>query len=61
MVVLQTKLSDSEQEVIQLKQELGESIGRSIEPGQKNCKQLVNHDKAIMASETKIQQLDKQL
>ena len=57
MVVLQTKLSDSEQEVIQLKQELGESRGRSIELWQENCKQLVDHD----ASEIKIRQLEEQL
>ena len=60
MVVLRTKLSDSEQEVIQLKQELSESRGRSIELWQENCKQLLDHDKAMMASERKIQQLEEQ-
>ena len=61
MVVLRTKLSDSMQEVIQLKQELSESRGRSIELWQENCKQLLGYDKAMMASERKIQQLEEQL
>ena len=60
MVVLQTKLLDSEQEVIQLKQELGESRGRSIELSQENCKQLLGHDKAMIASEI-ILQLEEKL
>ena len=54
MVVLRTKPSNSEQEVIQLKQELNESRGKSIEP-------WINHDKAMMASEIKIRQLEEQL
>ena len=61
MLILRTKLSDSEQEVIQLKQELSESRGRSIELWQENCKQLLDHDKTMMASERKVQQLEEQL
>ena len=59
MLVLRAKLQDSEEEVKQLKLELSEARGKLF--WQRNCKQLLNHDEAMMSKETEIQRLGEQL
>ena len=61
VLVLRAKLQDSEEEVRQLKQELSEARGKLVELWQQNCKQLLNHDEAMMSKETEIQLLKEQL
>ena len=61
VLVLRAKLQDSEEEVNQLKQELSEARGKLVELWQHNCKQLLNHDEAMMSKETEIQRLREQL
>ena len=61
VLVLRAKLQDSEEEVNQLKQELSEARGKLVELWQQNCKQLLNHDEAMMSKETDIQRLREQL
>ena len=59
--MLRAKLQDSEEEVRQLKQELSEARGKLVELWQQNCKQLLNHDEAMMSKETEIQLLKERL
>ena len=61
VLVLRAKLQDSEEKVNQLKQELGEARGQLVVLWQQNCKQLLNHDEAMMSKETEIQRLMEQL
>ena len=44
----------------QLKLELSEARVKLVELWQQNCKQLLNHDEAMMSKETEIQWLGKQ-